>query len=580
MTETIRVNRRLTAVVFADVAGFSAAVEADDARTVRRWAALRRDLLEPLIAGHGGSLRRVVGDALLVDFASVVDAASWALEVQRRLAEAGGELALRIGMNVEDAIVDDGDLHGDGVNIASRIQALAQPGETVVTATVRDYLLHKLDVDFADLGEQRLKNISRPVRVFRLGAGVPLRPAARPANTARPGVAVLPFRNLGGDAREDYFGEGITEDIIAGLARNHALLVIARHSTLPYRDRHADARQIARELGVRYLVGGSVRRHASTLRISAELNDAEDNRTLWAERYQGSDDDLFEFQDRIAGSVVATIDPRIHEAETRRARQKPTDNLDAYDCILKAFSLLYSPDNGDFFQAGSFLDRAIQLDPFYAQAHAHKAWWYVLLIGDAKCQNRRLDSRLALDCATRAIGLDSEDAFVLATAAHVRSFVGGQPEEGRELYERALGLNPNLALAWGGSAITLCYLGEGELAETRLERARRLSPFDPLAFFWDCGSGLAALVGGRYAEGETWFARSRREKPTFVAAMRLQAACLALAGHDEQARAVGREFLAADPAFRVDEFLSWYPLQRDDDRERLALGLRRAGLPG
>ena len=381
-----QVVRRLAALAFADVVGFSQLVGRDDVGTVSDWRELRDGLIEPKIDEHHGKTLRLLGDGMLIEFASAVDAVRCAQEIQRGIAhlEAEGRtsLKLRIGINVEDVIVDEGDLHGDGVNIAARIHQLASPGEVVVTATVREYVWNKLGARFTDLGDRELKNISRPVRIYRLeppefdlAAGAP---SAHPylTWTRRPSIAVLPFRNLSGDPREAYFGEGITEDIIAGLSRSRTFFVIARHSTLPYRDRSADAHQIAAELGVRYILDGSVRRQDARLRISTELIDAGQNRTIWAERFDGSIDELFDFQDRIATGIVAALGTHVLEAEKERVRAKPTESLDAYDCVLRALALFYSFDDADFYQAGAFLDRAIELDPSYAQAYAYKAWWF------------------------------------------------------------------------------------------------------------------------------------------------------------------------------------------------------------
>src|SRR5262249_48658309 len=284
-------------------------------------------------------------DGLLIEFRSAVDAVVWASDVQRailtgREEPADRSLRMRIGINVEDVLVDGDELHGDGVNIAARIQQLADPGEVVVTAAVSEYVREKVGITFTDLGARELKNINRPIRIYRLeltrngDAGNHAQPFL--AWTNKPSIAMLPFRNLSGNPEEGYFGEGITEEIVAALARNRSLLVIARHSTLRYADRAADLRQISAELGVRYILDGSVQRRAAKLRISAELIDVSQNRTLWADRFDGPSEDLFEFQDHIASNIVTTIEPRLAEAEVKRARSKPTENLDAYDCVLRA----------------------------------------------------------------------------------------------------------------------------------------------------------------------------------------------------------------------------------------------------
>jgi TolB-like protein/Flp pilus assembly protein TadD len=587
--EGANIRRRLAAVVFADVAGFSSLMERDDVRTVTRWKSLRSDLLEPKIVEHHGNLIEVMGDGLFIEFDSAVDAVRWANDVQRAIAQSAGEqegneLKLRIGINVEDVIIDEGRRHGDGVNIAARIQQLASPGDIVMTSAVRDHIWNKLGVPLADLGEHALRNISRPVRIYRVEqahAGDLARRFVQPHLTwnNRPSIAVMPFKNLGGDPKEEYFGEGITEDIIGALAHNRSLLVISRHSTLPYRDRHADARQIASELGVRYVLDGSVRRQSAKLRITAELIDASRNSTIWADKFDGAIDELFEFQDRIATSIVATIEPRVYAAEAARVRTKPTESLDAYDCLLRAFPLLYTSDAEEFMSAGAYLDRAIELDPAYAQAHAYKAWWTVLLIGEWRSRATEADFARAIAMARRALSLDPSDAFVLAVAAHVEAFLNRHPESAAEMFERSLQLNKNSAFAWGVSAITCCYLGQPEEALERLRNAWRLSPFDPLLFFFWGVAGFADLLAGRYEQALVWLEKSRRDHPGHLAAHRNLATCYAHLDRLDEARAAAADLLAREPGFRVTEFEARYPLRRREDLDRIAAGLRAAGLP-
>jgi TolB-like protein/class 3 adenylate cyclase/Tfp pilus assembly protein PilF len=583
------IKRRLAAVAFADVAGFSKLMELDDTQTILRWKALRANLLEPKIAEHDGHLLQVMGDGLFIEFESVVSAVRWAHDVQRAIAQSldeheGDALLMRIGINVEDVIVDGDKRHGDGVNIAARIQQLAGPGEVVMTATVRDHVWNKLGVELTDLGERELKNISRPVRIYRLEHGSQSGVRRRFAQphlswNNRPSIAVMPFKNLGGDPKEAYFGEGITEEIIGALAHNRSLLVIARHSTLPYRDRQADVRQIASELSVRYVLDGSVRRQLEKLRISVDLIDAGQNRTIWAEKYDGGVAELFEFQDRISASVVAMIEPRVYEAEAERVRSKPTDSLDAYDCVLRAYPLFYTSDEREFMTAGVLLDHAIELDPAYAQAWAHKAWWYILLIGEWRARATERDFTMAQVTAQKGLKLDPMDAFALAVAAHAESFLGNRPESAIEMFERALQLNKNSAFAWAISGITCCYLGQPEDALDRLRNSWRLSPFDPLKFFFWGVAGFAEFIAGRYEEALVWLLKARRDHPGHLAAHRNLAACFAQLGRMDEARAAAADLLAREPTFRISVFESRYPLRRPGDRERLLSGLRAAGLP-
>lgn len=588
MSINAQIERRLAAVVFADVAGYSRLIEQDDVETARKWKNLRTNLLAPKITEHAGRLVRTVGDGLLIEFRSAVDAVVWASDVQRAMSDPGGAVAedalpIRIGVNVEDVLVDDNELHGDGVNIAARIQQLAAPGEVVVTAAVCEYVHNKVTATFTDLGARELKNISRPIRIFRLNlarsGGVQDRIQPFLAWTNKPSIATLPFRNLSVDPEDAYFGEGIIEEIITNLARNRSLLVISRHSTLRYADRHVDSQKISAELNVRYILDGTVQRQASKLRITTQLVDALHNRTIWAGRFDGSNDDIFKFQDEIAASIVRTIEPRLAEAETNRARSKPTDSLDAYDCVLRSLSLLYSFEKAEFQLAGRFLDRAIELDPSYAQAYAYKAFWNILSAGEGLTPDFAADVRSAENAVKLALNLDPADALVHAVAGHVRSFLLKQPELAVEMFERALQLNPNSAFAWGLSASTYCFLGRPDDAMERLRNTFRLSPFDSLLFFFLTVAGIAEFLSGRYDEAVIWLQKARRENSRFRAMHRTRAASLALLGRDEEAKAAAADLLAVDPQFRVSNFASWYPLRRPNDLERLVKGLELAGLP-
>ena len=588
MSKKVHIERRLAAVVVADLARDGRPMGQDDIEAARKWRMLRENLIAPKIAEHSGRLVRIVGDGLLIEFRSAVDAVVWASDVQRALLTGRDEptdasLRMRIGINVEDVLVDGDDLHGDGVSIAAGIQQLADPGDIVVTAAVSEYVRNKVGVTFTDLGTRELKNISRPVRIFRLELvrNDRARDDGQPflSWTDKPSIAMLPFRNLSGNPEEGYFGEGITEEIIAQLARNRSLLVISRQSTLRYADRQATPQQISADLGVRYILDGTVQRQANRLRITAELIDASHSRTIWADRFDGTNDDIFKFQDDIALGIVKIIEPRLIEAEANRARSKPTENLDAYDCLLRALSLLYSFEESEFREAGRYLDRAVELDPGYAQAYAYKAFWYGLALGEGRSKDYAGDAKAAEIAAHRALALDPANSLAHAVAALVHSFLLKEPEVGLEMFDRALHLNPNSAFAWGLSASTCCFLGRPEEALERLRNAFRLSPYDPMSFFFLTVAGLAEFVAGRYEQAVIWLRRAQRENPRFTPMRRQLAATLALLGRDDEAKVAAAGLLEMDPQFRVSAFASWYPLRRRDDLERLATGLRLAGLP-
>jgi adenylate cyclase len=582
------INRRLAAVVFADVAGYSRLLAANESETLRQWKALRTEIMEPYTIRQGGRVAEMAGDALLVEFPSAVNAVRWAADVQRAVksrqtAANPSALSLRIGVNVEDVIVDDGTLQGDGVNIAARIHQAAEPGQIVITGVVREFVTNRLPVTFRDLGTPPLKNIARQVQVFEVkwSQSAESEVAHRPYLlwSTRPTLAVLPFRNIGGTEVDRYFSEGITEDIISGLSRSHALHVIAWSSTLRYRDRQQDVRQIAAELGVRYILEGGVRRQASRLRISSELIDATSSRALWTDKFDGADTEIFEFQDRIASGIVGAIEPRLYQAEAARAFTKPTQSLDAYDCVLRAMSLLYTLNDQQFAEAGKYLQRAVILDPSYAQAHAYLAWWLNLKLGESRSTDHEGDTAKAISAAAQAMQLDTNDAFCLAVAGHVHAFLSKDLDAAVDLFERALRFNENSAFAWGISASTYCFLGRPDEALERLSNAWRLSPFDPLNFWFWTVAGIAEFVAARYDEAIVWLRKGQRLNPRFLACHRTLAAALALAGDIDAARAVGGQLLSLDPRFRVSVFTSWYPLRRQDDLERLARGLRLANLP-
>jgi adenylate cyclase len=584
---TSSITRRLAAVAFADVAGFSRLMALNDVETVRRWKDLRVQILEPHMVRHGGRVAEVAGDAVLVEFPSVVNAVRWAADVQRSNRQLSSEsdplaVRVRIGINVEDLIDDDGILQGDGVNIASRIHQAAEPGQIVVTAAVREFVMNRLPVAFHDLGTPAMKNIVRPVQIFavewmesgRINVNLPYLQWS-----SRPTVAVLPFRTIGGDDEDSYFGEGITDEIITELSRNRSLFVIARSSTLRYRDRAKDVRQIAGELDVRYLLNGSVQRQGKRLRINTELINVPADRSIWTERFEGSTEDIFDFQDRIVASILRSLEPRLRAAEVSRVRDRPTESLDAYHCVLKALSCLYLFTADSYHQAGNLLERAIVVDPSYAQAHAYLAWWLNFRIGEGWSSNPDADKARALVVSQHAVELDREDPFVLAVAGHILAFVGKKPSEALDLFEEALALNQNSAFAWGLSALTLSYLGRADDALERLQNVWRLNPFDPLIFYYWIVAGISEFVAGRYNEAISWLRKCRRANPRFIACLRMLAASLALSGDRAEAEAVAQALLAIEPSFTVSKFLAWYPLVRTGDLARLGEGLRAAGLP-
>ena len=584
-----RVVRRLAAIAFADIAGFSKLMARDDIATLAAWQTLKSDILVPYMETHRGRLVETAGDSVLVEFPSAVGALSWALDVQRRVrsdaetAKTGPRIALRVGLNVDDVILDDDTIQSDGVNIASRIHQAAEPGQIVLTSTVRELVRNRLPVGFRDLGRPLLKNIERPIHLF--AADLEERADPEDVNqpylnwSSRPTLAVLPFRTIGGGKTNKYFGEGMTEDIITGLSRSRSIFVIAHASTLHFSESKEDPEAIAKKLGVKYILNGSIRRQAKKLRINAELIDMQHGRSVWAERYDGNADELFDFQDRIAASIITSLMSQVHAAEVARIGNRPTWSLDAYDCLLKAASKLYHFTKQSYKETEDLLNRAVRLDPNYAQAHAYIAWRMNFWIGEGHSTDLDHDREIAISASRLAVSLDPDDPFALAIRGHVLAFLEKNPSEALDVLDQAIRLDQNLALAWALSSVCHAYLGNGDETREKLRNVWRLTPYDPLNFFFWVTAGIGEFVAGRHEEALVWLRKSNRANPTLIAALRMLAATLALNGDEEEAKTVAARLLELEPGFRVSEFISWYPLKREEDIEKLAKGLILAGLP-
>src|SRR5271170_4529929 len=419
-----RLQRRLAAILSADVVGYSRLMGVDEAGTVSRLNALRRELIDPVIAAHSGRIVKLMGDGALVEFASAVDAVACAIEIQRQLREhdAGcsevDPIRFRIGINVGDIIIEGEDILGDGVNIAARIEGVAEPGGISLSEDAWRQVQGKVAANFVDAGEQSLKNIARPVRIYR--AEFDRQSTAEPAAPTlplpdKPSIAVLAFQNMSGDPEQEYFADGMVEDIITGLSRIKWLFVIARNSTFVYKGKAVDVRQVGRELGVRYILEGGVRKSGNRLRVTAQLVEAETGAHLWANRYDGDTEDVFNFQDRITDSVVGIVEPSLQRSEIERARRKRPDNLNAYDLYLRALphTATSMPDGGEI--AIRLLDEALALDPDYVAAHALIAWcheWRFARVGFDEA-----DKIAGLRHAHTAIASGTDDATTLAVAA-------------------------------------------------------------------------------------------------------------------------------------------------------------------
>jgi len=410
----VSTNRRLVAILAADVAGYSRLMGADEEGTLERLKALRSELLDPNIAEHKGRIVKTTGDGLLVEFASVVDAVRCAVEVQQAMPDentgvtADSRIELRIGINLGDVIVEGDDLYGDGVNVAARLEALAEPGEICVSRVVRDQVRDKLHFAFEDLGDQRLKNIARPVRVYRIRdvRGAVSTPASAPSALPlpnKPSIAVLPFANLSGDPEQEYFADGMVEEIITALSRIRWLFVIARNSSFTYKGQAIDVKRVGRELGVRYVLEGSVRKGGGRVRITAQLIEAETGAHLWADRFDGSLEDVFELQEQVATGVAGVIEPALRQAEIARSANRPTSDPTAYDLYLRAYSVYFASHPRQMRQALALLEEAITHDPQYGPALGLAARCCMHLVTDAAAPDRDATRRKGIDFGRRAL---------------------------------------------------------------------------------------------------------------------------------------------------------------------------------
>lgn len=585
-----RIERRLAIVAFAQIVGWVDDLVRDPAAAVTAWKSTRSTLIEHTVPTFGGRVLDLSPQGAALEFRSAVEAVLWALELQDRLAErraAGATLRLRVGLCVEDMVVDECRLIGEGVQWAARIAESGAPDQVLVDDSVSRFVQRRAPVRFValplpDSGDRELNGShtrERPLAVYRVER------ANESASTgaiaidmswgARPSVAVLPFVTEG----DPYFGDGMTEEIVTSLSLNRGLLVISRNSALRYRGSARPLSEIAAELGVRYLIVGAVRRNGHQLRISAELVDATSNRIIWAERFDGEDKDLFGFQAQIASAIAAAIDPQVQQAEIARVSIAPTGSLSAYDHVLRGMALTNIFRDEEFRLAGDHFRRATELDPRYAQAHAHLGWWHNLRVGEGWGAESQEDRRLAEHHAQLAASLDPRDAVVLSVLGHIQSFIRRRFSVAMEMFDQALAVNPNCAVAWARSGTTLAYMGRGDEALQRVNNALRLSPFDPLDYAFYTTNGTAALVAGRVDEAVAWLAKARRRNEGYRAAFRLQVAALAMAGELGEARELAAEFMQLEPAFNVAGFGQWYPLT-EPHLGRLLEALRLAGLPG
>ena len=599
MAKPVDTERRLVAIFAADVEGYSRLMETDEIATLQALTQ-RRIILDGLIYAHRGRIANTAGDSVLAEFGSAVEAVQCAVEAQATLAEANTSVSperrinFRIGVHVCDVMVKDGDLFGDGVNIAARLQTLASAGGTCISGVAYEQVKKILPFAFADLGLQHVKNIQDAVRAFSVAlkdaaAALPLAsPSTEPADhnkslrlPDKPSIAVLPFENMSGDPEQEYFADGIVEDIITALSRFKALFVIARNSSFTYRGRAVDVKQVGRELGVRYVLEGSVRKAANRVRITGQLVDTATGAHLWADRIDGGLEDIFDLQDQVTESVVGAIAPAVEKAEIERAKRKPTESLDAYALYLRGLAKHYQFANRQTNnEALRLFNSAVELDPDFAAAYARAASCYLFAKTEGWISVTSNEISEVTRLARRAVEFGKDDAVALAASGYALAVVARDLETAAALIDRALVLNSNLAEAWSCGGWVKNWLGDPKSAIERFARAMRLSPLDPTLLVMRAGTAHAHFFLKRYDEASSWAAMALEDNPDHQAALRIAAASNAMAGRREQAINAAARVSKLHPSLRISNLKDVLgPYRLAEYLSQYEEGLRQAGLP-
>jgi TolB-like protein/class 3 adenylate cyclase/Tfp pilus assembly protein PilF len=581
-----RVERRLAAILAADVAGYSRLMGEDEEGTLAALKAIRSELADPKIAEHRGRIVKTTGDGLLIEFASVVDAVRCAVELQREMAArntyvpAASRIEFRIGINLGDVIIDGEDIYGDGVNVAARLEALAEPSGICVSKVVRDQVRDKVDLGFEDLGEQQVKNIARRVHIYRIAIDPPASATAPLPLPDKPSLAVLPFQNMTGDVEQDYFVDGIVEEITTAISRLPWLFVIARNSSFTFKGKAVDVKQVARELGVRYVLEGSVRKAQNRVRITGQLIDTATGAHIWADRFDGSLDDIFELQDQVASSVVGAIEPKLRQSEIARATRKPTESLDAYDLYLRALAEFHKLTEGGMQEALALLERALAIDPSYAAAAAMIAWSRIAQIASGWTRVAEAEMTEIARLGAQAIETGKDDPDALWMGAHALSFCARAHGAAAGALDRALTLNPNSAHAWMASGFVSYLRNQPQPAIEAFQRAFRLSPLDPLNFYFTGGIAFGHLSAERYAEAVEWADRSLNESPRCLWVLRVKVVACALLGRVEEARKVLQQVLELQPDLTIARLQAHPGMTVTPEIFSMWVeGFRKAGLP-
>ena len=589
------VERRLVAIFAADVEGYSRLMGRDEVGTLRNLTE-RRKILDALISAHRGRIANTAGDSVLAEFASAVDAVHCAVEAQTAWADANDQLPpdrrinFRIGVHVGDVMVRAGDILGDGVNIAARLEGIAESGGVCISDDAHRQIRGKVDITFDDMGSQSLKNIADPMRAWRVRldrnarATEPAKPAIEtaqlPALPDKPSIAVLPFQNMSGDPEQEYFADGMVEDIITGLSRSKSLFVVARNSSFTYKGKAVDIKRVGRELGVRYVLEGGVRKSGNRVRITGQLVDAATGNHIWADRYDSTLEDIFDLQDRVTMSVIGAIAPHLERAEIARAQRKPTQSLQAYDYYLRALANTYRYTREANIEALKLTQTASNLDPGFAAPFVLGADCLVQRRGFGWSSDAE-DVNEARRLVRRALELDRDDPMVLALAGQTLGLFAGELDEGAALLARAISLDPNLALARIWNGLVQIFLGDEDAAIEQFQIGLRLSPLDPRIFMAQTGMAVAHFLAGRYEDGFLWAKSAVQQNPDYAGAHRALMACHAMAGRVEEARQAWAVARQIDPTQRIStvmdrlRFRRWRP----EDIQRYVEAYRIAGMP-
>jgi class 3 adenylate cyclase/tetratricopeptide (TPR) repeat protein len=579
-------EQKHAAILFADVAGYTRLMEAFESDVHPRLMGIRDDVLNVSLSTHEGRVVKRTGDGFLALFEEPRQAVGCALAIQTgtRLREANQpperRISFRIGVNLGKVWVETEDVYGNDVNVAARLQDLAEPGDVLISARIRDALGADLENQAIDLGFLRLKNMTQPVRAFRMPTGIEeARPRLRPIPSPdHPSIAVLPFRTLDADTPR-FLGDGLVEDIVGALATFRELLVISARSTKSYRDETFDARTLGQQLGVKYLLAGSLRTRPHRLQIMTQLLQTENASVLWARRYDQSDEELFQIQDEITASIVNTIVPHVRQAEIKQSYRKRSESKTAYDYFLQAIDLMYTFEPDDFAQAGALIRRAIALDDSYAEAYAFAAEWHSLKVGQGWSSNPEVDSTEAIRLAQVSVNRDPANALALALLGHHRAYLFRDYEAAISLFDRALDASPSNARAWGLSAPTYTYIGDPPTAITRAQRALRLSPHDPVAFWYQTTICIAYYAMGEYEKAIEAGYLALASNSRYTTVYRTMAAALAASDRFEEAHVAGQRVLELEPEFQARAYADRYPYRDLSRREQFYHHLIAAGLP-